>query len=130
MLNRTISTALANNRFRGPATGKEDSEVQDTEVLELKESSKILERRPKSAVPIAQFVRAVEAGLSTDHVIKRVKHLRVPLSSGRIRREREEMVVKWSPFTVNSAMEKETMRHIQKNIDLFLQSLRKSNDSS
>ena len=128
MFNRTVSTALANNRFR--IMEKKPDEAKE-EVVKEKEvskeparvgSSKVRERA-KSGVPIAQFVRAVEAGLRVDHLSQPVTSLKVPISTSRTKREKQRLMRPITLLSNSAEMERQRMAAIQQKIHSFLGNL-------
>ena len=147
---RTVSTALTRTKPHDCAKAKEDAPHLCHDCARAKEDAPHLchdcakakedaphlptltdaavdantdEGRARSAVPIGKYIRAVEAGFQTAHIIGSARDLRVPISRGRVRREGAELVQRWSPFTVSSAMEKKRMQQIQTKINSFLGSL-------
>ena len=79
------------------------------------------------AIPIAQYIRAVESGIAVDGFIEPVSELKIPFSTGTIRRQRQEMVLRHDKIKkVNTDLEKARMKEIQNRIGEFLQSLPKA----
>ena len=121
IFNRTVSAAIANNKFRDTISAvRRSSPASGSRPADSGRGRGKSRSKSAPATRINQYVRAVEAGLRTEHLAPGVSTLRVPISLAWVRRERRAMTIEMLPKGVDIEAERQRTRVIQQKIKHFL----------
>ena len=112
---------LNGNNKNEPTNGKHQSNQNSRSGKRSRSSPN---QRLSSGVSLSRYVRAVEAGLPTEHLTPGTRDIRIPVSRGLAKRERIKMMKEMRRPRTTSDLEKRRMEFIQAKIDRLKINLR------